>query len=33
MVTNDVMKMTSTCLAMIGNLLDIIIVAATDKDL
>ena len=32
-VTSDVMKMTSTCLAMIGNLFDIIIVAATDKDL
>ena len=32
-VTSDVMKMTSTCSAMIGNLFDIIIVAATDKDL
>ena len=32
-VTSEVMKMTSTCLAMIGNLFDIIIVAATDKDL
>ena len=32
-VTSDVMKMTSTCLAMIGNLFDIIILAATDKDL
>ena len=32
-VTSDVMKMTSTCLAMIGTLFDIIIVAATDKDL
>ena len=32
-VTSDVMKMTSTCLAMIGNLFDVIIVAATDKDL
>ena len=30
-VTSDVMKMTATCLAMIGNLFDIIIVAATDK--
>ena len=27
------MKMTTTCWAMIGNLFDIIIVAATDKDL
>ena len=33
MVTNDVIKMTTTCSAMIGNLFDIIIVAATDKDL
>ena len=32
-VTTDVMKMTTFCLAMIGNLFDIIIVAATDKDL
>ena len=32
-VTSDVMKMTTTCLAMIGNLFDIIIVAATDKNL
>ena len=32
-VTSDVMKMTATCSAMIGNLFDIIIVAATDKDL
>ena len=32
-VTNDVMKMTANCLAMIENLFDIIIVAATDKDL
>ena len=32
-VTSDVMKMTTTCLAMIGNLFDIIIVAATDNDL
>ena len=32
-VTNDVMKMTATCSAMIGNLFDIIVVAATDKDL
>ena len=30
-VTSDVMKMTATCSAMIGNLFDIIIVAATDK--
>ena len=32
-VTSDVMKMTTTYLAMIGHLFDIIIVAATDKDL
>ena len=32
-VTSDVMKMTAICSAMIGNLFDIIIVAATDKDL
>ena len=32
-VASDVMIMTTTCLAMIGNLFDIIIVAATDKDL
>ena len=32
-VTSDVMKMTATCLAMIGNLFDIIIIAATDNDL
>ena len=32
-VTNDVMKMTTTYSAMIGHLFDIIIVAATDKDL
>ena len=32
-VTSDVMKITTTCLAMIGNLFDIIIVAATDKNL
>ena len=31
-VTSDVMKITATCSAMIGNLFDIIIVAATDKD-
>ena len=33
MVTNDVIKITTTCSAMIGNLFDIIIVAATDNDL
>ena len=43
MVTNDVMKMATTCSVtgahnvllsvMIGNLFDIIIVAATDNDL
>ena len=33
MVTNDVMKITITGSAMIGNLFDIIIVAATDNDL
>ena len=32
-VTSDLMKMTTTYLAMIGHLLDIITVAATDKDL
>ena len=32
-VTSDVMKMTATFSAMIGNLFDIIAVAATDKDL
>ena len=32
-VTSDVMKMTTTCSAMIGNSFDIIIVAATDKGL
>ena len=32
-VTSDVMKMATTYSAMIGNLVDIIIVAATDKDL
>ena len=32
-VTSDVMKITITCSAMIGNLFDIIIVAATDKHL
>ena len=32
-VTSDVMKMTTTYSAMIGHLVDIIIVAATDKDL
>ena len=32
-VTNDVMKMTTTCSAMIGHFFDSIIVAATDKDL
>ena len=30
-VTNDVMKMATTCSAMIGHLFDIIIVAATDN--
>ena len=33
MATNDVMKMATTCSALIGNLFDIIIVAATDNDL
>ena len=33
MVTSDVMELTTTCSAMIGHLIDIIIVAATDKDL
>ena len=32
-VTNDVMKMTTTYSAMIGHLFNIIIVAAVDKDL
>ena len=32
-VTSDVMKRTTTYSAMIGHLVDIIIVAATDKDL
>ena len=32
-VTSDVMKMTTTYSAMIGHLVDIIIVAATEKDL
>ena len=32
-VTSDVMKMTTTYSVMIGHLFDIIIVAATDKDL
>ena len=32
-VTSDIMKMTTTYLATIGHLFDIIIVAATDKDL
>ena len=32
-VTSDIMKMTTTYSAMIGHLFDIIIVAATDKDL
>ena len=32
-VPTDVMKMTATCSAMVGNLFHIIIVAATDKDL
>ena len=32
-VTNDVMKMTTTYSAMIGHLFDTIIVAATGKDL
>ena len=32
-VTSDVMKMTTTYSAMIGHLVDIIIVAATGKDL
>ena len=32
-VTNDVMKMTTTYSTMIGHLFDSIIVAATDKDL
>ena len=31
--TSDVMKMITTCSAMIENLFDILIVAATDKDL
>ena len=32
-VTNDVMKMTTTYSAVIGHLFDIIISAATDKNL
>ena len=32
-VTNDVMKMTTTYSAMIGHFFDSIIIAATDKDL
>ena len=32
-VTGDVMKVTTTYSAMIGHLLDIIIVAATHRDL
>ena len=32
-VISDVMEMTATCSAMIGHLVDIIIDAATDKDL
>ena len=32
-VTSDVMKMTTSYSAMIGHLADIIIVAATDKNL
>ena len=31
-VTSDVMKVTTTCSAMIRHLFDIIIVVATDKD-
>ena len=33
MVTNDIMKVATTCSTMIGHLFDIIIVAATDEDL
>ena len=33
MAANDVMKMVTTCSAMIAHLFDIIIVAATDNDL
>ena len=33
MATNNVMKMATTCSAMIGHLFDMIIVAATDNDL
>ena len=33
MVTNDVMKMATTCLVMIGCLFDILIVVATDNNL
>ena len=33
MVTSDIMKVATTSLVMIGHLFDIIIVAATDKDL
>ena len=32
-VTNDVMKINTTYSAMIGHLVDIIIIAATDKNL
>ena len=32
-VTSDIIKMTTTCSAMIGNSFNIIIVAATDKGL
>ena len=33
MATNNIVKMATTCLAMIGHLFDIIIVVATDNDL
>ena len=33
MVTTDVIKMTTTCSGMIGHLVDIIIVAAAEKDM
>ena len=33
MVTNDVMKMTTTYLVMMGHLFDILIVVATDNNL
>ena len=33
MVTNDIMKMATTCSAMIAHLFNIIIVAANDNDL